>query len=101
MSIINCETEAVSCCATECDELPVTKDDYKGFCCSIAEVPNQPAEITPVSPEILKNNIPYTIHYFHNSVIELVNYRFTVSRSFSFHSPPEKDICIFNSNFRI
>ena len=100
--IINCETEEVSCYTTTCEETTQTCSDTENECCCIiTEAPKQPAEIIPTAFDLSKKNISYSIHYYNIESFDNANHKLAIFKNFSFHSPPEKDICILNSNFRI
>jgi len=100
--IINCKTEYDSCCPTTCEETaPTANNTENGCCCEITEAPKQPAEIIPAAFEISKKNISYSIHYYNIESFDNANHKLAIFKNFSFHSPPGKDICILNSNFRI
>ena len=100
--IINCETEEVSCCTTTCEaSAPTANENQDGCCCKITEAPKQPAEIIPVAFDLSKKNISNSIHYYNSDSFDNANHKLAIFKNFSFHSPPEKDICILNSNFRI
>jgi len=102
LMIVNCETEEVSCSTTACEETIQTCSDTEDKCCCIiTEAPKQPAEIIPSASDISKKNISYSIHYYNIESFNSANHKLAIFKNFSFHSPPEKDICILNSNFRI
>lgn len=98
----NCKSELTSCCPVQSDnDVSGTNKVKNHCCCEIKEGANQQAEastvLTDIRNKILSNDIQ--IHTIKN-INYIDSYELSI-RPLSFHSPPETDLNILNSTFRI
>lgn len=79
----------------------VSENIHKKCCCEIKQAPDKPesAILSLNKVNLQPNSDSFSISYLDLSSISVLNYSSKLLKSF--HSPPERDISIFNSNLRI
>ncbi len=100
--IDNCKPEMnSSCCMISDDDNSKPTRPEKPCCCEIREATDQQSEATTVLTQILSKILSNDIQIH---TVKNINYFDSYELNFrplSFHSPPNTDLNILNSNFRI